>query len=199
MTIAKSGAFSLGFVSLPAIFASMPLGNLLGFMWFFLLFFAGVTSSVAITQPIITFFEDEYDMSRTRSVLVTYLIIITSILLVVFIDKTIDEWDFWAGTIGVVVFGFVELVIFVWIFGSDKAWKEINRYGLIKAPRIFYYIIKYITPLFLITLIAVWGYEQIPGILKQTAWNVWIARIYIIGLLLFLTFLVIKADKKKIS
>lgn len=199
VSIAKSGAFSLGFVSLPAIFGSMPLGNLLGFMWFFLLFFAGVTSSVAITQPIITFFEDEYDLSRTRSVLLTYLIIIISIIMVVFVDKTIDEWDFWAGTIGVVVFGFIELVIFVWIFGSDKAWREINNYGLIKAPRIFYYIIKYITPLFLLTLIGVWGYEQIPVILKQTAWNIWIARIYIIGLLLFLTFLVFKADKRKIS
>lgn len=199
VSIAKSGAFSLGFVSLPAIFASMPLGNLLGFMWFFLLFFAGVTSSVAITQPVITFFEDEYGMTRTRSVLITYLIIIISIIMVIFVDKTIDEWDFWAGTIGVVVFGFIELVIFVWIFGSDNAWKEINKYGLIKAPRVFYYIIKYITPLFLLTVIGFWGYEQIPVILKQTAWNIWIARTYIIGLLLFLTFLVFKADNRKVS
>jgi len=40
VAIAQSGAFSLGFISVPAIFASMPYGNFFGFLWFFLLFFA---------------------------------------------------------------------------------------------------------------------------------------------------------------
>jgi len=45
--IAQGGAFDLGFVSLPIIFQKIPLGQLFGFMWFGLLFIAGITTSVA--------------------------------------------------------------------------------------------------------------------------------------------------------
>ncbi|MGH7885123.1 MAG: sodium-dependent transporter [Thermodesulfobacteriota bacterium] len=69
VTIAESGAFNLGFVSLPAIFGSIAgnfmgieVGRILGFLWFFLLFFAGLTSSVAIIHPVITFFQDEFNL-----------------------------------------------------------------------------------------------------------------------------------------
>ncbi len=197
IAIAQSGAFSLGFVSVPAIFASMPLGNLFGFLWFFLLFFAGLTSSVAITQPIITFFQDEFSFTRTKSIVVSYVIIVVSVIMVIFVDKTIDEWDFWAGTIGVVLLGFFELIIFLWIFGGEKAWEEINRYGLIKAPRIFYYIMRYITPVFLILLISFWGYDFLPKVLEQSSWNIWLSRGYIIGLFIFLTVLVFRSESKR--
>ncbi len=203
VTVAQSGAFNLGFVSLPAIFSSFPgeflgiqSGRVLGFLWFFLLFFAGLTSSVAIIQPVITFFQDEFSLSRTKSVFITVGFIILSVTLVVFINDTLDEWDFWAGTIGIVVFGFLEVVIFMWIFGSNKAWEEINRYGIIQAPRFFYYILKYITPTFLLVLIGWWGYESLPKILETTSWTIWVSRIYLIGLFLLLTFLVFKAKKK---
>lgn len=196
ITIAHSGAFDLGFVSLPAIFASMPgsvlgieSGRILGFLWFFLLFFAGVTSSVAITQPVIAFFEDEFGYTRKKSVIITMSIIIVSVMMVIFVNKTLDEWDFWAGTIAVVIFGLVELVMFMWIFGGDRAWNELNRSGIIKVPRFFYYVMRYVTPLFLIFIIAWWGYEQLPAKLLESGWNVWVARLYLVGLFIFLCIL----------
>nr|NIP31081.1 sodium:calcium symporter [Candidatus Dadabacteria bacterium]NIT14311.1 sodium:calcium symporter [Candidatus Dadabacteria bacterium] len=182
IAVAQSGAFSLGFISVPAIFASMPFGNFFGFLWFFLLFFAGLTSSVAITQPIIAFFQDEFSFTRTKSIVISYIIIILSVIMVIFVDKTIDEWDFWAGTIGVVLLGFFELIIFMWIFGGEKAWEEVNKYGLIKAPKIFYYIMRYITPVFLLILITFWGYDFLPRVLEQSSWNIWLSRAYILGL-----------------
>jgi len=197
VAIAQSGAFSLGFISVPAIFASMPYGNFFGFLWFFLLFFAGLTSSVAITQPVIAFFQDEFSYTRIKSIVLTYIIILISVLMVIFVDKTIDEWDFWAGTIGVVLLGLFEIIIFMWIFGGDKSWEEINRHGLIKAPKIFYYIMRYVTPVFLLLLISFWGYDFLPKILNQSSWNIWVSRLYIIGLFIFLTFLVFKSDAKR--
>lgn len=197
IAIAQSGAFSLGFVSVPAIFSAMPFGDFFGFLWFFLLFFAGLTSSVAITQPMITFFEDEFSYDRTKSVIITYLIMIVSVIMVIFVDKTIDEWDFWAGTIGVVVLGFAQIIIFMWIFGGENAWQEINRSGLIKAPRVFYYIMRYVTPIFLLLLICFWGYDFIPKVLQQSSWNIWVSRLYLIGLFAFLTFLVFRSESKR--
>lgn len=94
VSIAKSGVFNLGFISLPAIFA-------------------GLTSSVAIIKPVISFFQDEFRLSRRPAVLLTGAIILISAPLIIFINRTLDEMDFWAGTIGVVLFGFLELIIFM--------------------------------------------------------------------------------------
>ena len=197
VAIAKSGAFNLGFISLPAIFANMPAGEFLGFLWFFLLFFAGLTSSIALMQPLIAFFEDEFGISRRNSVLITAGTVFFSAHLVIFLNKSLDEMDFWAGTIGVVFFGLLEMVIFLWIFGGQRAWEEINRGGIIKVPRIYYYVMRYVTPIFLLVLLGTWGKEYIPKVMAETHWTVWVTRFYLIGLFLFLTLLVFIAEKRK--
>jgi SNF family Na+-dependent transporter len=66
--IAEGGAFNLGFISMSAIFAHMPMGQFFGFLWFFLLYLAGLTSIVALSQPVIAFFEDEFGWLRKKSV-----------------------------------------------------------------------------------------------------------------------------------
>ena len=204
VTVAQSGAFSLGFVSLPAVFASISgslggveLGRIFGFLWFFLLFFAGMTSSVAIAYPVVTFLQDEFSISRERAVVYTMLIIIVSVLPVILISQVLDEWDFWAGTIMLVVFGFIEIVMFMWVFGSEKAWNEINSGGFIKAPRVFYYILKYLTPFFLLILISWWGYTSLPSIIGASSWNIWFARLYIVGLFVFLSAMVYIAGRRE--
>ncbi len=197
VAIAQSGAFNLGFISLPAIFSNMPAGEFLGFLWFFLLFFAGLTSSIALMQPLIAFFEDEFGISRKNSVLITAGIVFFSAHLVIFLNKSLDEMDFWAGTIGVVFFGLLEMVIFMWIFGGQRAWEEINRGGIIKVPKIYYYVMRYVTPVFLLVLLGAWGKEYIPKVMAETHWTVWVTRFYLIGLFLFLTLLVFIAEKRK--
>jgi len=197
VSIAESGAFNLGFISLPAIFSTMPGGTFIGFMWFFLLFFAGLTSSLALMQPLIAFFEDELGLSRRRSVLITAGIVFFSAHLVIFLNGSLDEMDFWAGTIGVVFFGLLEMVIFMWIFGGEKAWEEINRGGIIRVPRIYYYVMRYITPVFLIVLLITWAKSYLPSILSETHWTVWVTRFYLIALFLFLSLLVFIAKERK--
>ena len=197
VTIAQSGAFDLGFISLPAIFLNMPAGNFLGFMWFFLLFFAGLTSSIALMQPLIAFFEDEFGLSRRSSVLITAGIVFFSAHLVIFLSGSLDEMDFWAGTIGVVFFGLLEMILFLWIFGGQRAWEEINRGGIIRVPRVYYYVMRYVTPVFLLVLLGAWGKEYIPKVIAETHWTVWVTRFYLIGLFLFLTLLVFIAEKRR--
>ena len=43
---------------------TLPIGQLLGFMWFGLLFFAGITSSVSMLTPIVAFFREEFGWRR---------------------------------------------------------------------------------------------------------------------------------------
>ncbi|MBX6422046.1 sodium-dependent transporter [Thermosulfurimonas sp. F29] len=175
-TIAASGAFNLAFVSLPAIFANLPAGSLLGFFWFILLFFAGITSSVAITQPVIAFLEDEFRWSRTRAVTATVLLLLALAHLPILLPKALDEMDFWAGTFFVVVFALCEVLVFFWAFEPSAAWREINRGGLIKLPRVFFFIMRYVTPFFLSIITGWWLFRELPDYLRGTSPVVWVTR-----------------------
>ena len=65
-TIAGGGPYDLGFASMPLIFQRLPLGQLFGMLWFGLLFFAGITSTVALTQTTMAFFQDEMEIGRAH-------------------------------------------------------------------------------------------------------------------------------------
>lgn len=174
MDIAQGGAFNLGFVSMPIIFGSdaFPMGELFGFMWFLLLFFAGITSSVAMGQPVVAFLEDEFGMERKKAVAILASVVLIAVQFVVFFLQYgfLDEMDYWAGTFGLVVFALVETILFMWVFGADKAWKEMNDGGDFQIPRVFYYIMKFVTPLILTVLLTWWFIQSaIPKLLLKDA------------------------------
>ena len=160
--IANSGAFNLGFVTMPMIFAKMPLSELFGFLWFALLFLAGVTSSVSLAQPAIAFMEDEFNLSRKKAVkifgAVTFLLCNAAIF---FLGKgVVDELDFWGGTFCLVLFATTEVILFGWVFGMSKAWEEVHHGADVKIPHVYKYIIKYVTPLFLVAILVAWFFQE---------------------------------------
>jgi len=168
--IAKGGAFNLGFVSMPIIFQKLPFGEFFGFLWFLLLFFAGITSSVAMAQPLIAFLKEEFGISHGRATAIIGFGVFLCIQFVVFFLKHgfLDEMDYWAGTFGLVLFALFEIIIFAWIFGMEKGWAEITKGADIKVPKIFYYIIKYITPLYLLFIMVNWLVQDaIPTLLMK--------------------------------
>ena len=62
------------------------------------------------------------------------------------------EFDYWAGTFSLVLFALAESILFSWVFGIDKGWEEINRGADIRIPNFFKFVIKYVTPLFLLAV-----------------------------------------------
>ncbi|GIX40389.1 MAG: hypothetical protein KatS3mg129_0122 [Leptospiraceae bacterium] len=60
----SDSVFQLGFITLPNVFEKMPLGAFFGFLWFFLLFIAAITSSISMLQPAIAFFEEGLGTGR---------------------------------------------------------------------------------------------------------------------------------------
>lgn len=156
--IAKTGTFGLGFNTMPVLLSKMPLASVMQFVWFSLLFFAGVTSSISIIQPAVSFLEDELSYSKKRSVIVTAIFtFIMSILGVFGLEAgAIDELDFWGGTFSLVVFGTFEAILFGWFFGIEKGWEELSHGSHIKIPNVFKFILKYVTPLYLIIILVAW-------------------------------------------
>jgi|WetSurMetagenome_2_1015567.scaffolds.fasta_scaffold11090_4 neurotransmitter:Na+ symporter, NSS family len=202
--IAQGGAFNLAFQSMPIVFQHLPLGNLFGFMWFFLLFIAGVTSSVALTLPAVTFFMDELGWTRKKAVNVISIFTFAASNLVIFFlaQGFMDELDFWAGTFGVVLLALVEIVVFFWVFGKGKAWEEITRGAEMKVPSVFKFIMKYVTPLFLVAILATWAKSDMIKVLRMEEVSpenrpyVWIARALMLAIFAGFAILVAIASRR---
>ncbi|MBU4148747.1 MAG: sodium:calcium symporter, partial [Candidatus Omnitrophica bacterium] len=168
--IASSGAFNLGFVTMPLIFQKIALSAFFGCLWFGLLFLAGITSSVSLAQPSIAFLEDEFNISKKKAVIVFGIVSFILCQPAIFFLKhgVVNELDFWGGTFCLVLFATVETVLFGWIFGIEKAWEEMHHGAEMKIPGIYKFIIKYITPLFLFCILGFWFYQEgIPIIMME--------------------------------
>ena len=59
----------LMFVTIPKVFDSMGMGTLVGILFFLLVLFAAVTSSIALTESAVSTFEDELGWKRHKSTL----------------------------------------------------------------------------------------------------------------------------------
>ena len=180
--IAKGGAFNLGFVTMPLVLQQMPWGHLLGFAWFVLLFIAGITSSISLAQPAIAFLEDEFDLSKKEATLLFGLNTFVLCHACIFFlgSGVVDELDFWGGTFCLVLFATVETILFAWVFGTEKAWTELHVGADITIPRVYRFVIKYLTPAFLLLILGFWLVQEgIPVIMMK---NVPAANVrYVLG------------------
>jgi len=200
VVVAQSGAFTIGFIAMPAIFDGLPFGATIGFVWFFLLFIAGLTSSIGILQPVITFVKEEFDFSQQKSSLIVILTIFLFANFVIFVPEILEEFDFWAGTILLVVLALVEIAIYIIYISPKNHVEEINRASLIKIPKIYNQVFKYFLPLFLIILIFSWLIQDITStnsmIFKVSFWSKF-ARILLASIFLAIFALVFKKVFKK--
>lgn len=165
------GTFGLGFNVLPMVFANMPFGELFGFLFFFLLFLAAVTSSISMLQPGIAFLEEAMRISRKQSVTLLGLITALGCGFVVFFSegvKALDTMDFWVGTFLIFVLSTIQIIIFGWILGADKGLELADQGAAVRIPRFFKFIMKYVSPLFLLTIFALWVTANVFGINLRT-------------------------------
>ncbi|MBX0334793.1 sodium-dependent transporter [Pontibacter sp. HSC-14F20] len=150
----SQGGLGLGFRTLPYLFYQWGdvLGAVAGVMWFGLLFFAGITSSLAMGTPWIGFLQDEFNWRRRPAAWSFGLIVLVLGMPTVLFFKygVFDEYDYWAGTVSLVVFALFESILFAWVFGMNKGWREITSGADIKVPTIYKFIIKFVTPLLLL-------------------------------------------------
>lgn len=154
--VKENAGFAMAFQTMPFLFTKWGavLGSVAGVMWFGLLFFAGITSSLAMGSPWVAFMQDEFKFSLKTSAWTFGLVTLLAGLPTVFFYQqgVFDQYDYWAGTVGLVFFALVEAILFAWIWGIDKGWEEINRGADIVLPKIYKPILKYVTPSILLVI-----------------------------------------------
>tara|TARA_R100000365_G_C2736858_1_gene66051 strand:+ start:268 stop:1530 length:1263 start_codon:yes stop_codon:yes gene_type:complete len=152
--VLENAGFGMAFQTMPYLFQQWGelFGVLAGLCWFGLLFFAGITSSLAMGTPWMGFMQDEFGWSKVKGALsFGIMVMIMGIPTVLFYKYGyFDEFDYWAGTVSLVVFALLETILFVWVFGMDKGWKELTTGADIKIPTVYKFIMKFITPALLL-------------------------------------------------
>jgi neurotransmitter:Na+ symporter, NSS family len=166
VTGAADSSFNLGFKTLPMVFESMPLGYAVGFLFFLLLFLAAITSSISMLQPAIALLEEGLGVGRRTSV--TFLAFITGVgtLFVVYFSKggaALDTFDFWVGSFCIFLMAIIQTIVFGWVLGVDRGFEEIDRGAAIRVPRVVGFVLKYISPVYLLVVFGFWVKQNLAG------------------------------------
>lgn len=226
--IAGMTSFGLGFKALPMVFSLMPFGNLLGFsiplgnifgfLFFFLLFLAAVNGSISCLQPSIAFLEETLKIERKQSVSILGCFAILGCLFVVWFSKdakALETFDFWAGQFLVFVIATIQIIVFGWVLGVDRGFEEAHKGAAFRIPNFFKFIIKYICPLFLLTIFTMWvcigalgiggtaldfHVLDLMGVNGQEAYTVaWSCILIILFIYIFMSLISSRAKSYKIS
>ncbi len=168
----KASGVGLMFMTLPKVFASMPMGNIIGTCFFVLALVAALTSSISIMEATVSMAMDRFKISRRKAAVIIFLI---SIVLGVPSSLGNGAWsdikllgmdfltffDFIANSILMPVVAFGTCVLIGWAVGTKVIEDEVTKNGE-KFPRlaVFRVMIKYIAPVCMVVILLFYTLSQ---------------------------------------
>lgn len=167
---------TLMFGILPKVFNEMPGGFLIGAVFFLMVLFAALTSSISLMETIVSIFQDKLKLSRNKS---CYLVLGISVVLGLLSCLGYSSWDN-LKLLGLQMLDFFDFIsnsiimpivalatcIFVGYFLKPKAIieeVELNKKFTLKG--LFTVMIKYVAPVFIV-LILISSVLDVFGIVK---------------------------------
>ena len=157
---------SLMFITLPKVFAEMGLGTVVGVLFFVLVLFAAVTSSIALTESAVSTFEDELGWNRKRSTVLIGVIMIAlgslSALgygplagVTVFGMQMLDFFDFLTNSVMMPVAAIAICLFISRVVGVEAIAQEVTAEGKpFRRKKIFCFMIRWLCPIFAAIILA---------------------------------------------
>lgn len=151
---------ALMFITIPKVFASMGLGTVTGCMFFLLVLFAALTSSIALTESAVSTFEDEFKWSRRKAT--TVIGVITLALgslsalgygpladVTVIGMQFLDFFDFLTNTVMMPIAAIATCLLISKVVGVQRIEEEVMQNGgKFRRKKIFCFMIRYLCPVF---------------------------------------------------
>lgn len=162
-TEVAQGGPGIAFVAFPQAINQMPFfSRFIGFMFFFCLFIAGLSSSISMLESFCCSAQDKFNVSRTK--------IVTIISIIGFMGSAVyttgagvlilDIVDHFVGNYGIALCGLIEAVILGYFYNAVKMRKEVNEFSDFHIGKWWEFCIRYMTP-------SVLGYMIISNIFKE--------------------------------
>lgn len=168
----KASGPGLMFQTLPKVFDRMPLGSIIGLVFFVLVFLAAVTSSISLMEAIVSMFMDKFKLGRGKAVASIYII---SLVLGVPSSIGFGLWkdikplgmdfltffDYISNSVLMPIVALFTCILIGWFVGTKVLEDEITKNGEPFGRRyIFRIMIKYIAPVFLIVILVFYSLAQ---------------------------------------
>ena len=151
---------ALMFITIPKVFENMGLGTAIGILFFLLVLFAALTSSIALTESAVSTFEDEIGWSRKKStVLVGVIMIVLGSLSslgygpLAFVKiigmQFLDFFDFLTNSVMMPIAAIATCLLVARVMGVKKIEEEmLLENGTFRRKKIFNFMIQYLCPIF---------------------------------------------------
>ena len=156
----------LMFMALPKVFATMKMGTVIGALFFLLVFFAALTSSISLMETIVSFFMDKLGWSRKFTgifvAVLSFVIGIPSSLgfgSLSFISwmgmSILDIMDFVSNSVLMPIVAFFTCIFVGYVIKTKAIADEVKATdGKFKSEKLFTVMIKYVCPIFLLIILA---------------------------------------------
>ena len=151
---------ALMFITIPKVFASMGFGTFAGVMFFLLVLFAALTSSIALTESAVSTFEDELGWSRKKSTVLCGVIMIAlgslsslgygPLANVKIIGmQFLDFFDFLTNSVMMPIAAIATCLFVSRVVGVKRIEEEVTYGGgTFKRRKVFLFMIQYLCPIF---------------------------------------------------
>lgn len=156
---------SLMFITLPKVFENMAFGRVIGTVFFLLVLFAALTSSISLTETLVSIIRDKFGWSRTKTCIIIGLFIIAIGIpvslgfgILSFVAplgmSLLDFFDFTSNSVLMPIVAFLTCIFVGYIVKPKVVIDEASINGPFKAGKFYTVIIKYIAPLCLLAILV---------------------------------------------
>ena len=168
----KTGGAGLMFQTLPKVFEQMPLGNIIGLVFFVLVFLAALTSSISLLEAIVSMFMDKFKFTRKKAVIMMFLIAVVlgipSALGYGVLGNVmplgmdfLTFFDYISNSVMMPIVAIGTCLLIGWFVGTKVIEDEITVNGEpFKRKAIFRVMVKYVAPVFLVVILVFYSLAQ---------------------------------------
>ena len=154
----------LMFVTLPKVFETMAFGNVMGGVFFLLVLFAALTSSISLMEAVVATVCDQFKWERKKGVLiVTVLAILIGIpsslgqgvwsQVLIFGFNFLDFFDFITNSVLMPVGAFFTCILVGHVLETKIITDEVKLSSPFKREKLFIIMVKYIAPLCIVAIL----------------------------------------------
>ncbi|MBR4286504.1 MAG: sodium-dependent transporter [Clostridia bacterium] len=166
----------LMFVTLPKVFDSMPAGSIIGAVFFILVLFAALTSSISLMETIVSIFMDKFKWNRKLTCIIVFVVCIALGLpsclgygvlkeITLFGMDFLTFFDFISNSVIMPLVALVTCILVGYVIKPKAIIEEIELGGKFKRKTLFTIMIKYVAPVFIVAILVFSILEGI-GIVK---------------------------------
>ena len=156
---------ALMFITIPKVFASMGFGTIAGIMFFLLVLFAAITSSIALTESAVSTFEDELGWSRKKAtVMIGGIMLVLGSLsclgygplanITIIGMQFLDFFDFLTNSVMMPIAAIATCLLVSRVIGMKRIEEEVlHGEGKFHRKRIFQIMVQYLCPVFAVIIL----------------------------------------------